>query len=558
MTFRILVILALSVLPVSMALAGPPKSALKFVVISDIHVRQPLKKAPVPPAVHALIKQIVKLKPRFVAVTGDFTNGAKKDIYSDGTVDRWWLNAQKIIQPIRDAGIPVLPVPGNHDLAKEKHQQAYLRAWKDLAGWTRPLKPAGNLPMYYSTDIDGVHLSMLNFAVKEHSPEMLSWLKKDLASARGARARLIFGHMPMRSAISWRAGPRGVFKELSRVMIDGGATAYFAGHEHLIWDETFSIDKDSTRTLRQVISGVAGAKYRYALHSRLFRKHCNKETRWCVWPNNGRHFRLTRKHRRVPHAISFIVGRVQGSKLTIVPHVLAEGRVVAYPTSPQPIRPPLPTGTRRVLILGDSHMKGTFGYLMHKALHNRGKFDILSFGIGGAGTLSYSSRVMRDWCCGYRVRRSWPRGPSGKAFKHEVVEQAIKRTRKPIGRVYGGSLKKVLRAFKPEAVIIILGGNVSNRHQRLFDILKADAPEVALLWVGPFKRKYYRSRYKEIRRVLKANRWGALIRSDDILGDESWTTAHFGRTKAWLWANTVAGRMDPILKIHFQSLDKKP
>ena len=524
-------------------------------VISDIHVGQPLKLPPVPPAVHVLIKQIVKLKPRFVAITGDFTNGDEKDLFSSRSVDQWWRSVHKILQPLRAAGIPVLPVPGNHDLAQEKHQQAYLRAWTDLAGWARPLVPKGKLPLYYSVNVDGVHLSLLNFASKATSTRMFTWLKRDLAAARGARMRLAFGHLPLRTAISYRRGPRGVFKELAGILADNKVAAYFAGHEHLIWDETISLDTEGKRKLRQVTCGVAGARYHYGLHPRLFKKHC-KKNRWCVWPNNGRHFRVTRKLRRLPDAISFIVGQVRGSKLTIQPHVLKGGSIVPYPASPQIIRPPLPKGTRRVLILGDSHMKGTFGYMMHKALHHRGKYDILSFGVGGAGTREYTIKTIRDWCCGYKVRRSWPTVASGKAFHHELVEYAVKRTRNVIGVEYDGSLKKVLQMFKPQAVILILGGNASNRHTKLLEMLKAAAGGAALVWVGPFKRKWYKSKYRQIERALRASKRGHLVHSDDILGNEEWLTAHFGRKQAWLWADTVAGRMDPLLKAHFKLQNK--
>ena len=543
----------------SRGFAGNTTRPVKFVVISDIHVTQPRSLPAVHPRVHTLIKRIVKLRPRFVAITGDFTNGGKKDIFRNRSVDRWWGEVHKILKPLRAAGIPVLPLPGNHDLAQEKHRQAYVRAWADLAGWTRPLVPRGRLPMNYSTNIDGIHLSMINFAIKGDHSEMLKWLKADLASARGSRVRLTFGHLPLRSAIASGRGPRGRFKKLAGILADNRVAAYFAGHEHLVWDETISLDAGGKRSLRQVTCGVAGAGYWYGLSSRLFKKHC-KKNRWCRWPNNGRYFRVTKKLKRVPDPVSFIVGEVRGDKLSITPHVLKGGRILAYPKSPQIIRPPLPAGTRRVLILGDSHMKGTFGYQIHKAMHLRGKYDILSFGVGGAGTREYTMKAIRDWCCGYKLRRSWPRSASGKTFRHELVEYAGKRTRKVIGVEYDGSLKKVLQMFKPHAVVLILGGNATNRHQKLMDMLKADAPDAALVWVGPFKRKWYKSRYRTIKRVLKVNKRGFLVHSDDIptLGNEELVSTHFGKKKAWLWANTAAERMDPYLKAHFKSRNKKP
>ena len=284
-----------------------------------------------------LIKELVKLNPRFVAITGDFTNGGSKDKFSVRGVDKWWSNVHKLLMPLRSAGIPVLPIPGNHDLVREKHRKAYARAWSDLAGWTRPLVPKGMLPLYYSVNIDGVHLSMLNFGTSTTSIEMFHWLKGDLERARNARMRLAFGHVPLRSSINRRSRYySGWFKKLAGILADHDVAAYFAGHEHLIWDETVDLGRDSKRTIRQVICGTAGAVYRYGLHERLVEKQCNKN-RWCVWPNNGRYFRLTRRRRRLSAPITFVVGEVRSRKLTVTPHLFKGGQILAYPRSP--VRP---------------------------------------------------------------------------------------------------------------------------------------------------------------------------------------------------------------------------
>ena len=60
-------------------------------------------------AARKIVRQVVRAKPAFVLVAGDFVYKARH------TVDKQMLEVLDILQPIKDAGIPIYAVLGNHD-----------------------------------------------------------------------------------------------------------------------------------------------------------------------------------------------------------------------------------------------------------------------------------------------------------------------------------------------------------------------------------------------------------------------------------------------------------
>src|SRR6188768_1171306 len=116
------------------ALVGSASAAepWTFVVISDLHVPQdgsPDRR------VDRLVGAILSLdpKPRFVVVTGDMTNGNPRDSrFRVRWSHVWWRTVRATLQPLRDAGIAILPLAGNHDAHREDHRRQYAAAWADL------------------------------------------------------------------------------------------------------------------------------------------------------------------------------------------------------------------------------------------------------------------------------------------------------------------------------------------------------------------------------------------------------------------------------------------
>ncbi len=256
----------------------------KFAVVSDIHVYPTGRVAP---AFDRLVRELVALRPRFVVIDGDSTNGNTDDTHGQATCMGWWRSLRKSLEPLREAGIPVLPVAGNHDYYREPHRQAYLDSWKDLAAEVGTLRLEGAPPRYYSVTVDGVYLALLHLVSHSVPAELRTWLTAQGPTAEKAALRLAFGHVPMFSVMGTTVA--SYERDLGALLSGMGFYALIAGHEHLVWDE---IRTYSGKALRQITVGTASATYTFPLSAKTHRAHCDGETSVCTLPGSGLSFSL--------------------------------------------------------------------------------------------------------------------------------------------------------------------------------------------------------------------------------------------------------------------------
>jgi predicted phosphodiesterase len=325
-----------------------------FAVMSDIHM--PRRNLQVVPELPRAVAAIAALRPRFVVVTGDHTNGGDKD--SPATVAasaKWWKVFADQLRPLRDAGIPVLPVAGNHDAYLAGQRAHYAAAFADLAAWAAPLTlnaavPGGGQvmldrpPFSYSVDVDGVHLALAHVVTQGLSREVAAWLADDLAKAAGAKLRLVFGHVPMSSVIA--APSRGFVASFGGLLEAGHAAAYIAGHEHLVWDEDVRLPGGGS--LRQVLVGCTSGFYNYAPSAAAReRARCQPDGggRYplrCWMPNGGGEFLLApnkANHGRLVqrHLNSFTLITVDGGAVTEVRPMTVDEAGRARPFFEEPL-----------------------------------------------------------------------------------------------------------------------------------------------------------------------------------------------------------------------------
>lgn len=208
------------------------------------------------------------------------------------------------------------------------------------------------------------------------------------------------------------------------------------------------------------------------------------------------------------------------------------------------------TVVKKLLILGDSHLLGSFGEYLHRNLHESGKYDIMSISIGGAGSRNFINRLLNQ-CCGYKIRLTTVGQKIPEDQKLPVTESASVMTEGYIVQQYNGYLKDVLSGWKPDGVLIALGSNNVNAHRELVDIIEAYDSLAPLVWIGPFKRADIESRYRAIEKVMNATPQGLLVRSDDILGNDTITMGHFYGKVAKNWALKVIERMQGFLDQRF-------
>ena len=314
-----------------------------FAVMSDLHL--PNDHAP---TVHKTVAALVELRVRFVVITGDHTNGSGLD--GAGLVHHstgWWEAVTTALQPLRDAGIAVLPVAGNHDSYLAEQRDRYAGAFADLDGWAGSLaiKTAGGTgrslaraPFSYSVEVDGVHLTLAHIVAQGLDREVAAWLAEDLAAAAGARHRIVFGHLPLSSVIQ---PPSHTFAaRLGAILERGHAGLYVAGHEHIVWDEDVALPAGGS--LRQVLVGCTSGYYDYQpSEPSKQRAGCvpielagKREPMRCKMPNGGGEFVLSRgrKNRHIQHYKStFTLFTVDGDKLSVRPMTIdANGRALPF------------------------------------------------------------------------------------------------------------------------------------------------------------------------------------------------------------------------------------
>src|SRR5262245_16909415 len=127
------------------------RMALRFAILGDVHVST---RAVVPQAFERVVALVPALAPRFVVLGGDATSGNAGDGVPLPRVRAWWTAYRAALEPLRAAGIPSLPIAGNHDWYTEAHRKGFDEAWQDLAAEIAPLVAAGFPPHSYSIDVD--------------------------------------------------------------------------------------------------------------------------------------------------------------------------------------------------------------------------------------------------------------------------------------------------------------------------------------------------------------------------------------------------------------------
>jgi 3',5'-cyclic AMP phosphodiesterase CpdA len=316
----------------------PAATPWSFIVISDLHTPND---GSVSPALQRLVGAVIAERPRFVIVAGDSTNGNPTD--SPGRVrmaTRWWDAMRETLMPLRRAGIPVLPVAGNHDAYRRGHREAYRAAFADLAAWAAPLtiQSSGGdaldaAPFSYAVDVDGVHLALTHIVEQVLAPEVAAWLAADLASTQ-APVRIVVGHVPFASVMSERVLP--LRARLGRLLAAGGADLYIAGHEHLVWDE--DVRTPDGTLVRQVVVGTAHGTYNFGPASPARARASCATSRGtgtrCLMPRGGTRFGLRRSWRGgmiQHHRQTFTRFTVDGEHIAATPMTLdAAGRAVPF------------------------------------------------------------------------------------------------------------------------------------------------------------------------------------------------------------------------------------
>jgi hypothetical protein len=207
------------------AIAAPHRSAIApftFAQISDSHIG--FNKPPNADA-HATFREaIAKVKalperPDFVIHTGDVSQLSRDDQFDDAE------------QMLKELGLPVFFVPGEHDMLDLEGGKAFLKRFgkgSRGAGW-------------YSFDHRGVHfVALVNVAdlkpggMGNLGAAQLAWLKDDLAGRPSSQPIVVFAHIPLWTVYAdWGWGTDDATQAL-KLLARFGSVTILNGHIHQI------------------------------------------------------------------------------------------------------------------------------------------------------------------------------------------------------------------------------------------------------------------------------------------------------------------------------------
>jgi 3',5'-cyclic AMP phosphodiesterase CpdA len=197
-------------------------ASFSFVQVSDSHIG--FNKEPNPDARATFREAVAKIKalpekPAFILHTGDVSQLSKPQEFDDAD------------QILKEAGLPVFHVPGEHDMLDEGQGRAFLDRYGQGTlgdGWR-------------SFDMGGVHfVGLVN--VKELQAggmghlgsAQLAWLKQDLAGLSASTPLVVYTHIPLWTIYAdWGWGTDDSAQALA-LMRRFGSVTVLNGHIHQI------------------------------------------------------------------------------------------------------------------------------------------------------------------------------------------------------------------------------------------------------------------------------------------------------------------------------------
>ena len=200
----------------------PQAASFTFLQVSDSHVG--FNKPPNSDARATFREAIAKVKalpiqPDFIVHTGDVSQLSREDEFDDAD------------QILKEAGLPVFFVPGEHDMLDPDGGKAFLQRFGKGtrgAGW-------------YSFDHKGVHfVALVNVAdlkpggMGNLGAQQLQWLKTDLAGRPSSTPIVVLAHIPLWTVYAdWGWGTDDSAEAL-RLLARFGSVTVLNGHIHQI------------------------------------------------------------------------------------------------------------------------------------------------------------------------------------------------------------------------------------------------------------------------------------------------------------------------------------
>lgn len=231
-------VLGTSLSAVALPLSASRRPALRVGLISDLN--SSYGSTSYIPAVHQGLDRLIGLQPDLVVCAGDMVAGQMRGL-SGQQLDGMWRGFETaVLQPLKRAGIPLLPAIGNHDGSPgfPGDRAAVGRFWTPMRSrLVLGFVDASQFPFRYSVLQDGIFWLVWDASSARVPEEQLVWAEQQLASpqAQAARARFVVGHLPLVGVGQGKDRPGEVLDRgsaLQALMENGRVQAYISGHHH--------------------------------------------------------------------------------------------------------------------------------------------------------------------------------------------------------------------------------------------------------------------------------------------------------------------------------------
>lgn len=187
------------------------------------------------PRITEAVSKAIEMRPAAVVIAGDMIAGQARPPLKAAQLQRMWASFDRTVhRPLRDAGIPVLAVPGNHDasiypsFALERDEfESYWQRYEPGA-----LHGDSNFPWYFALDAGAFRLVGLDVTAPGPLPAAQeTFLQQQRVAAQNEQQTLVvITHLPRYPLAEGRE------TETFEASSPGIGEIWVSGHHHAFFD----------------------------------------------------------------------------------------------------------------------------------------------------------------------------------------------------------------------------------------------------------------------------------------------------------------------------------
>ncbi|MGF1601274.1 MAG: metallophosphoesterase family protein [Thermosynechococcaceae cyanobacterium] len=230
--------------PAPKGLYAPQRGDVRLVVMSDMN--SAYGSTTYLPEVEAAVKMLPDWQPDLVLCAGDMVAGQSKKLSRQQIQAMWTAFDQKVLDPIRQTGLPFALTLGNHDASSYRGPDGkfVFALDRDVSNqyWNQEdiglqFVDRAKFPFYYSFKQNDIFYLVWDASSATVSEQEWAWADLALASpaAQQAKMRIVMGHLPFYAVSQGRDRPGEILnksEELRMLLEKHRVHTYISGHQH--------------------------------------------------------------------------------------------------------------------------------------------------------------------------------------------------------------------------------------------------------------------------------------------------------------------------------------